>query len=253
MTNDALDDPGINPVLESSFSTYLHPNHPLKERPVLFALDVSGSCWFNLGKNPYMMAMQKVVTTIGTAFETAGHEVGACFFTEQIELYQAPKKKAVSSILDLLLSMIPVSKKTDIVSSLENLLSYQESPSIIVVISDFKSHYNSLFLSQEKRGQFSKTTHHILPIVLGESSSDNIPQIGLLNLEDPETESQVIINTYSKNTREKYDMITLLHRHYRRRFFKVTNWTPIFLNQSETLPTQIQEWFRIANNNQEEQ
>tara|TARA_A100001015_G_scaffold321282_1_gene451199 strand:+ start:796 stop:1548 length:753 start_codon:yes stop_codon:yes gene_type:complete len=234
--------PIIKKNIEEAISTTLSQLPKLQNKPIFFALDISGSCWFNLGRNPYAKEMKSLVQLMGTIFEKNGHEIGACFFTDQIELYQAPKDTSLALILETFSTIIPVSTETDIVHSLETLMRYCTQDSLIIVISDFNSHFNSLFLESEQNSLVTKDTHIILPIVLNGSASDHIPKLGLLSLEDPESGEHVIINTYSKETRAKYDAIQEVQRLYRRRFFSITGWRSIDLNTKTDLTKQFHNW-----------
>jgi len=166
---------------------------------VIFFIDVSRSGDF--GNN--ISKRQKTIELVASLMFTAAQNndnVGLFLSSDHIEKYIPARKgrRHVFKALSTWLAYRPVSKKTDLAHSLSQVSKIIKRRSIIFVISDFYS------------GEFSRplkimrNKHDIIAINIYDSREEEIPDVGLIELEDEETGEQLLVDTSDPAFRERF-------------------------------------------------
>ena len=121
-------------------------------------------------------------------------------FTDQIELYIPPKKGKthVLRIIRELIEFKPESKKTDIGTALQFLISVIKKKSIAFILSDFISP------DFEKILRVTAKKHDVTGIRVYDKLEETIPNLGLVPMFDQETEKIRLVYTSSLELRNKY-------------------------------------------------
>jgi uncharacterized protein (DUF58 family) len=129
-----------------------------------------------------------------------GDKVGLILFTDEVELYLPPKKGRhhVMRVIREVLSFRPRQAQTNLSAALEFLSRVQRRRSVAFVVSDF--------LDQDFDSQLSTTRgrHDLIAVRIADQREQELPNLGLLRLEDAETGQQVLIDTSSRKGREQY-------------------------------------------------
>lgn len=171
-----------------------------REMTVILAVDISGSQDF--GSQKYFKGEVAAHVAALLSFAAVGNKdaVGLLLFSDQIELYVPPKKGRgqVMRILRDLYYHKPVSRGTNIGMALDHLQGALKKKAHIFVISDF---LNQGFEASLRR--LSKK-HDTAAVVLEDKFEYDIPKIGLVDFEDPETGEIACVDTSSQLFQKEY-------------------------------------------------
>jgi len=184
-------------------------NHPfikefIEERDlqVYFALDMSGSSSF--GSN--VSKKKKILEVAASLMFAALHnkdKVGVFLFTDTIEMF-IPARKGRKHILQLISTLVSYKTKsslTDINKALVYISKVIKKRSIIFIISDFIAND---FIQPLK---ILRNKHDVIALRVVDIREREIPDIGLIELEDEETGEQLLVNTSDKKFRETYQKL----------------------------------------------
>jgi len=171
-----------------------------RELTMMLIIDISGSNFFgssSIFKNEYVT---ELAATLAFSATKNNDKVGLILFSDNVELYIPPKKgkSHVLRIIRELLEFKSKSKKTDINVPLKFVSNILKNRSIAFIISDFISHDYSNSL------KIFSSRHDVTGIRIYDKSEEIIPNLGVIDINDNETEKKITVNTSSKNTRKKY-------------------------------------------------
>lgn len=171
-----------------------------REMTVMIAVDVSGSQDF--GSKQYFKGEVAAHVAALLAFAAVGNKdaVGLLLFSDQVELY-VPPKKGRGQVLRILRDLYyhkPASRKTDLSVALEHLQSVIKKKAHVFVISDF--------LDQGFEGPLRRVSkkHDTVAVILEDKLEMDVPAMGLVDFEDPETGEVVCVDTSSPVFRKEY-------------------------------------------------
>ena len=126
--------------------------------------------------------------------------VGLFLFTKDIEKF-IPARKGRRHVLKLISSLIshqPENKKTNIEKALSYVSNIIKKRGVVFIISDF---YNQDFAIPLK---ILKKKHDVIAIKVNDIRETEIPNVGLIQLEDEETGEQLLVDTSNKRFRQNY-------------------------------------------------
>ncbi len=181
-------------------------NHPyikefIEERDlrVYFAFDMSASGSFGSNVSKRNKAVE-VAASLMFAAMSNNDNVGLFLFTDDIETYIPARKgrKHVLKILSKLVSYEPKSTGTDLKTALAHISSVVKRRSIIFIISDFMT---GDFMQPVK---ILKNRHDLIAIRISDIREKELPDVGLIELEDEETGEQILVDTSDEEFRERF-------------------------------------------------
>jgi len=173
---------------------------------VYFALDMSGSSSFGNNISKRRKALEIVASLIFAASRN-NDNVGVFLFTDGIEKF-IPARKGRKHMLKTISTIVrfqPQSTKTNLASSLEYISKVIKKRSIVFVISDF---FDEDFLRPLK---ILKNKHDVIALRVIDEREQEIPDIGLIELEDEETGEQILVDTSDEEFRQRYREQLQLH------------------------------------------
>jgi len=188
------------PLMARSGKVYIKKYDEEREMTVMLAVDVSGSQDF--GSKQYFKGEVAAHIAALLAFAATGNKdsVGLLLFSDQVELYVPPKKGRgqVLRILRELYYHKPASRKTDLSAALGHLQSVLKKKAHVFVVSDF--------LDQEFEAPLRRVSkkHDTVAVVLEDKLEMDVPNMGLVDFEDPETGEVVCVDTSSPVFRKEY-------------------------------------------------
>ncbi len=166
---------------------------------VCFAVDVSGSIEFGSRTSKADLARDIAGALVLAALRN--HDaVGLLLFSDRVEKYIPPMKGRhhVLDILNTLFDFRPGSRRTDILPALHHLAGALKRQSSVVIVSDFHSPPFQRDLAVLKR------RHQVFAIRIADRREGDLPDVGLLTLEDSESGEQIVIDTSGKGFRDRY-------------------------------------------------
>ena len=128
-------------------------------------------------------------------------KVGVIFFTDQIELF-IPPKKGKSHILRIIRELIefkPKSSGTNVSEALRFLSSVVKKRCIVFALSDFQD------VAYDKNLKIVSSKHDLTALRIIDPAEEKLPNIGLVQLQNPETGTIEWVDTSSKTVRATYE------------------------------------------------
>ena len=171
-----------------------------REITVMMLIDVSASGNFGTRKQSKRELATEIAAILAFSAIKNNDKVGVIFFSEKIEKF-IPPKKGKSHILRIIrevLAFNPSKKRTDISIALEYFNSVIKRRSICFILSDFVSP------SFEKPLKIASKKHDLIGIRIHDNREDNLPNVGLIPMEDAETEEIIIVDTSNKKVRSDF-------------------------------------------------
>ena len=200
-----------------------------REMTVILLIDVSAST--NFGTN--FQFKRDLCTEIAAIFAFSAiknnDKVGVIFFSNEVEKYIPPQKgkKHILRLIQEIINFKPKHKKTNIESALEYLNMVIKKRSISFIISDFIS------TNYQKSIKIIKKRHDIIGIKLNDKSEKDLPNIGLIPLQNSETGEKYFLDSSNKKVREKFSNEKIFNDQKIKIFFQQNGIDLIELNTGE--------------------
>ena len=169
-----------------------------RELTVMLLIDVSGSLDFGTCKCMKAVMATEIAATIAFSAMQNNDKIGVVFFSDRIEKYIPPKKgrKHILYIIREMLDFHPQSTKTDIGEAVAYFTRMMKRRTTAFVISDFYD--NKDFL---KQFQIANSKHDLMAVQVYDRWAKQLPDVGLMKVQDAETGSEMYIDTSSKKVR----------------------------------------------------
>ena len=172
-----------------------------RELTLMLMVDVSNSALFGTNNALKKNIITEISATLAFSALQNNDKVGLILFSDQVELYIPPSKGKthVLRIIRELIEFKPLSKKTDIKVALEFLTRILKKKSITFILSDFISS------DYEKSLKIISKKHDLTGFKVYDKFEEAIPNLGLVQMFDQETEEIKMIDTSSKSLRDNYE------------------------------------------------
>jgi uncharacterized protein (DUF58 family) len=173
-----------------------------RELTMMLMVDVSGSEKFGTKNQLKSEIVTEIAATMAFSATQNNDKIGLILFSDEIELYIPPKKgkSHVLRIIRELIEFSPKSKKTNVSTALQFLSSTQKKKAIVFLISDFMVEDD-----YEKTLKIAGKKHDITGIRVYDVREEKLPNIGVVAIEDAETDSIIHVDTTSKKVRLQYE------------------------------------------------
>jgi uncharacterized protein (DUF58 family) len=167
---------------------------------ILFDISASGNFGNNFSKK--QKAIELAATLMFSALRNSD-KVGLFLFTDKIEVFIPCRKgkRHVLKLIQTLLTHKPSSIGTNLNNSLASVSKIIKKRSIIFVISDFFSEdfYSPLKILANK--------HDLIAVNINDFREMELPDVGLIELEDEETGEQILVDTSDITFRNNYKRV----------------------------------------------
>ncbi len=171
-----------------------------RELTMMLMVDVSGSQLFGTKQQFKKEIITEIAATLAFSATQNNDKIGLILFTDEIELFIPPKKgrSHVLRIIRELLEYEPKSKQTNITEALKFLSNVMKKKAIVFMLSDFiaDDYQQTLKIVGGK--------HDVTGIRVYDQREEEIPNLGMVQMEDEETGELLLVNTSSKKIRTNY-------------------------------------------------
>ncbi|MEE9362399.1 MAG: DUF58 domain-containing protein [Cellulophaga sp.] len=171
-----------------------------RELTMMLMVDVSGSELFGSTSQFKKEIITEISATLTFSALKNNDKVGLLLFSDEIELYIPPKKGRSHGlrIIRELLEFKPKSQKTDLSNALKFLTNVMKKKAIVFVLSDFitDNYLQTLRITGKK--------HDVTGFRIYDQREENMPNIGMVQMQDAETGALQLVNTQSKKVRLAY-------------------------------------------------
>jgi len=174
-----------------------------RELSVLLAVDISGSNKYASGRLSKKQKAARLAAVLAFCAKYNGDKVGLLLFTDKTEFYLPPAKgsKHILRIIREILAFEPESKGTSIANACGFINRTLKRKSLVFMLSDFMDHDFS-----KKLGAMAKQ-HETIAMRIYDPVEEELPKVGKVNLTDPETGWQTMVNTNNANVRMGYSKL----------------------------------------------
>ncbi|MDM9631244.1 DUF58 domain-containing protein [Robiginitalea aurantiaca] len=180
-----------------------------RELTMMLMVDVSGSEFFGTVNQFKRVVLTEISATLAFSALQNNDKVGLILFSEEVELFIPPKKgkSHVLRIIRELLEFEPKSHGTDISGALKFLSNVLKKKSIVFVLSDFMAD------DYEHNLKITGKKHDLTGIRVYDPMERELPNLGVVSMEDAETGQIRWVNTSSRQVRNAYTS------HYREQLY----------------------------------
>lgn len=183
-----------------------------RDRTIILTIDVSASSNFSSTKELRKETIAQVATALAFIANNNKDKVGALFFSDRIEKWIAPNRSKTnySKIIETLFSLQPKGQKTDIQTALRFLVGLKKRNAILFILSDWIdeiNNYSSLL-------KLASLKYDLIGIRFQDKCEKKMPNIGFLQIIDPETKATTLINTKTQKYHKLNDINTYLKTYY---------------------------------------
>jgi len=171
-----------------------------REMTVMLLIDVSASGNFGTQEQFKRELATELSAILAFSAIKNNDKVGVIFFTDKVEQF-IPPKKGKSHILRIIrevLAFQPTGKGTDIAGALEYFNSVIKKRSICFILSDFMTK------EFEKPLKIASKKHDLVALRIHDTREDTLPNVGLVPMQDAETEKMIFVDTSSKKIRDNF-------------------------------------------------
>lgn len=171
-----------------------------RELTLMLMVDISGSELFGTDTQFKNEIITEIAATLAFSAMQNNDKIGLILFSDEIELFIPPKKgkSHVLLIIRELIEFHPRSKHTDIAQALKYLSNVMKKKAIVFVLSDFitEGYRDTLRIVSKK--------HDVTGIRVYDRREEEIPNLGMVQMQDEETGELLLVNTGSKSVRRNY-------------------------------------------------
>ena len=172
-----------------------------RELTMMLLVDVSKSESFGTRIQQKRDLITELCAVLSFSAIQNNDKVGVVFFTDQIELF-IPPKKGKSHILRIIRELIEFKPKgtgTNISEAFKFLSSVIKKRSIVFTLSDFQDE------AYDKNLKIASSKHDLTAIRIIDPAEEQLPDIGLVQLQNPETGTLEWVDTSSSIVRATYE------------------------------------------------
>ena len=172
-----------------------------RELTMILLVDVSKSESFGTRMQQKRDLITELCAVLAFSAIQNNDKVGVVFFTDQIELF-IPPKKGKSHILRIIRELIEFKPKgtgTNISEAFKFLSSVIKKRSIVFTLSDFQDE------AYDKNLKIASSKHDLTAIRIIDPAEEQLPNIGLVQLQNPETGTLEWVDTSSSIVRTTYE------------------------------------------------
>ena len=169
-----------------------------RELTVYLLVDVSQSGNFGTINQFKSELAAELAAVLGFSAIKNQDKVGLILFSDEVEKYISPKKNK-SHVLRVIREVLfnkPASSGTSIQAGIDFLMNVAKRKSVVFLISDFidQGYWKSLKLANNK--------HDMIGIRISDPAELLVPDIGLIKVQDPETNEKIWVDGSSNKDRE---------------------------------------------------
>ena len=171
-----------------------------RELTVVFVVDISGSQCFGSGTRSKAELAAEITCLLALSAIRNQDNVGLVLFSDRIEKTIPPRKgrTAVMRLVREVLAAEETRRGTDLVAALRFLNNVQKRRAVVFLISDFLAPEFSRELRVTSR------RHDVICCPISDPRETEIPSVGLIEVQDPETGDLALLDTGSPAVRSSF-------------------------------------------------
>ena len=202
-----------------------------RELTVMLVVDMSASSLFGTGEQVKREVAAEMAAVVAFSAIKNNDRVGLIIFTDRVEKFVPPKKgkKHVLRVISEILSYEPESRRTDLAAGLQFLGRVTKRRAVVFMLSDFicpppegeapDPRLHAVPRTMEHALKVVARKHDVIPVTITDALEEELPRLGLLNLQDLESGDEQIFDSGGPEARAYADY--MVHaREVRQRLFR---------------------------------
>ena len=176
-----------------------------RELTMMLLVDVSDSRSFGTTDRLKKNVITEIAAVLAFSAAQNNDKVGCIFFSDKVEKF-IPPKKGKSHILTIIRELIkfrPESKRTAISEAVRYLTNVNKKRCTTFILSDFMNSPRDAAALEDSL-KIAGSKHDIVGIRVWDRREAELPDVGIVELEDAETGRKVWVDTSSRRVREHY-------------------------------------------------
>ena len=171
-----------------------------REMTVILAIDVSGSQAYGGKEKSKRELAAEIAGVFAFSANAAQDKIGLLLFSDRVEMFLPPSKGSlhVLRIIREVLTAEPQGHGTRPEKALEMLTNHLAKRALVLLISDFDC------LGYERALSVCAIRHDLVAVQISDPNEIELPNVGWITLEDPETGALETVNTSSRKVRRRY-------------------------------------------------
>ena len=174
-----------------------------RELTVVLLVDVSASQAFGTRDQLKSELVAELGATLAFSAIQNNDKVGLILFTDCVERF-VPARKGTRHVLRVVRELLyhqPTGRGTDVGAALEYLSRVLRRRAVVFLISDFQTPAFSGPL------QVVRHRHDLIPVFVGDLRERELPPVGYVELRDPETGEQIVVDTRARAVRRRFQQL----------------------------------------------
>lgn len=180
-----------------------------RELTVMLLIDVSGSLDFGTTTKTKRDLVAEIAATLAFSAIQNNDKIGVIFFSDRIEKYIPPKKgrKHILHIIHEVLNFQAESKRTNIAQAVEYMTQVIKRRCTVFLLSDFYIRNRDGQEDAASQDAFSRAMmiankkHDVIALQVFDPRARELPDVGLLRVQDAETGYEMLIDTHDRRLR----------------------------------------------------
>lgn len=171
-----------------------------RELTVMLLVDVSASGNYGSVALSKRELAAEVACLLAFSAIRNNDKVGLILFSGEVELFIPPKKGRIHTLrlIREILYFTPAGRGTNVAAALDYLNRVVTRRSVVFLVSDFQAPDYSKALSVTAR------RHDLVAVPIVDPREEDLPNVGIVRLEDAETGEQIEVDTSNASTRSAY-------------------------------------------------
>lgn len=171
-----------------------------RELTVMFLVDISGSQCFGSTERSKAEVAAEITAILALSAIKNQDKVGLILFSDRIEKSVPPRKgrTAAMRLVREVLAAEETRHGTDIAAALRFLNNVQKRKAVVFLISDF------LDTDYERELRVTARKHDVICCPVGDPRERTLPNVGLIEVQDPESGELVLLDTGSATVRRLF-------------------------------------------------
>lgn len=210
-----------------------------RELSMVVLVDVSASDQLGSGMQSKKELAAEVASTLAFSASQNGDKIGLLLYTDDVESFIPPRKgrSHVFRIIREILYFRPARRGTSLKAALKYLNLVMSRPAVVFVVSDF------LDAGYEKALRVTNQKHDVIAVSIFDRRELELPDVGLIALEDAESGEIVEVDTSDRSLRERFAAEAAAQREQRRKWLKRTGLDVIEMETGEPYQIALKNFF----------
>ena len=211
-----------------------------RELVMMLVVDMSASTSFGSIAETKAEIAAEIAAVLAFSAIKNNDKVGLICFTDTVEHFVAPRKgkRHVLRVVRDILHFQPKQSGTNIETALAFVDRVLKPHSVVFLISDFKD------TGYEKQLRLSSKRHSLTAITLQDRREVELPDVGLIELEDAESGETIVVDTRSEEARHLYRELNRRADTERRQIFRASQVDSIHIRTDEPYVKPLIQFFR---------